>query len=334
MTVELWQPLDVEGLKTSSERQFALEIGVLRALGAYPGANQEQINLITGEPLGDRFDNIGIHCVTVGGIAHAIARRVRPDDPTWALRVGGKGTLHDANKPLEAMDRDAWIRERFRINPYAPESYAWRYHQVMRPLLEHRGISADIVAYMEHAGKETGHTSFLYAGRIVGSKWVLNTDDLDGLIVATVDNKVHSPLPGSAETATFLVPVAERQRRSQFDTRYWFMNVEGFGYDHGGKPQLICFADKHPECAMFLVSRDWEQWFAEKQARGESGIFVTYQEYVRDQLRTDHPELVFVDTYMQWQRTIDRAISAHLLSLISSESTDDPESALIALVSS
>lgn len=67
--------------------------------------------------------------------------------------VSSRALVHDANKRLEIMRRNA-VREGITEEAYTPKAYA-----TIKPILQASGVNPELVDYMVSAGKETGHLS-------------------------------------------------------------------------------------------------------------------------------------------------------------------------------
>lgn len=174
------------------------------------------------------FRNVGEHCTVVGLVVKALGETLQGCGLMSAGEVKHtveRGLVHDANKRLERMRRDATSPE----VAYLPAAY-----DKISELLQGQ-VEPELLAYLVDAGRETGHNSLVDFLRLHDGEPVLNpATSWAARLVHLADDMVHSPM--QLGPSSFVVPVARRMELSEFPTRYKFLYSRGIGFDAKGQP--------------------------------------------------------------------------------------------------
>ncbi len=237
ISVQLFSPKDV---LADFEARFPKVFELFARVGIHPTKSLGIHNPYTGKQETEDFRNIGEHCIAVGYAASKIMDalvRAGVAEQSDADYVIERALVHDLNKPYEI------IRRKAKGMDVPEEVYSASAYDKLEPLLLELGVSEEMVSYLVHAGKETGHNSlkdFLALGE--GGVTGITRDMIAEKIVHLADDMTFTSTPqkeGQEPVTAFLTP-KDRMYASGFIEKYLWMWKEGLGVDDSG---TICVVD-------------------------------------------------------------------------------------------
>lgn len=243
---------------------FAMQI--LRIGGVHPTEDAKMDNPYTGKPHDESFTNIGEHCLAVASLANTVAIRLYQSGVISAEDVDmatSRGLVHDANKRLEIMRRNA-VREGVIQDAYSPLAY-----DTIRPILIARGVDQEFVDYVAKAGKETSHLSIKDFLTLSDGIPTLTAGRMVDKIIHLADDMTSTSIPQAGERAlTFYLTPWERMIASDFADRYPYLWKEGLGFDQTGEVAVINDLQKAEPSLRYVRSYAYYQpWLSNEICR-------------------------------------------------------------------
>jgi len=227
------RPFDPLSRLLEFEKRFPLAMRILHIGGVHPTEDSKMDNPYTGRPDHESFTNIGEHCLAVASLTYTLALRLHQNgvlSPEDVDRATSRALVHDANKRLEIMRRNA-VREGIIEDAYSPQAY-----ETIRPILLAQEVDLDMVNYMVQAGSETSHLSISSFLTLDDGIPALTSGRLVDKIIHLADDMTSTsiPQPGEKPMTVYLTPW-ERMVASEFPNRYPFLWTEGLAFDMDGK---------------------------------------------------------------------------------------------------
>jgi hypothetical protein len=220
--------------------------------------------------------NIGEHCLAVANLVKKWIQAAQTNtlfkNPAESDQAIERAAVHDATKGIEILRKKA-IKKAKDEGKEAEmgDAYTVSAYKTIRAILEQAQISPEIIAYLENAGKETGHNSLPDFVLLQDGQPTLNLHrSLSVMMVHLADDMTYTPIVGAGEkTETYYLPIIQRMAAADFPNRYPFLYTEGFGFDsQTGNVVIVRNLKETPENLVNVQSyAQWQVWVAKEIAK-------------------------------------------------------------------